>query len=216
MVVNSKCGRCGGYGASDWMFLAIDECPNCKGTGRSPFELDLCRRARLLIIGHGRHGKDSVGEILRDRHGMRSASSSEFAAQKAVFPLVSDLYPDWRAACADRHAHRDLWFHAIRAYNLRPGPSLAEQLLEHHDIYIGMRSRAELEGSRDLFDLVVWVDASDRLPPEPGGSMELGTGDADLTVDNNGPATALPGEVAKLAREIESRLSLADACARHN
>lgn len=78
----------------------------------------------LLIIGHGRHGKDSVGDILRSKYGMRAVSSSEFAAEKAVFPLVSGIYPDWRAAYEDRHAHRDLWFHAIRAYNLRPGPSL--------------------------------------------------------------------------------------------
>lgn len=176
---------------------------------------DLAGRVRLLIIGHGRHGKDSVGEILRDSFGLRVVSSSEFAAREAVFPLVADFYPDWRAAYVDRHAHRDLWFHAIRAYNLRPGPSLAAQILEDHDIYTGMRSRAEFEGARDLFDLVVWVDAARRLPPEPGGSMELGAGDADWIVDNNGPAEALPGEVAKLAREIVLRFILADACARH-
>ena len=157
---------------------------------------------RLLIIGHGRHGKDSVGDILRDHYGLRSISSSEFAAQKAVFPLVSDLYPDWRAAYEDRAAQRDLWFHAIRAYNLRPGPMLAEQILEDHDIYTGMRSRDEFERSRAMFDLVVWVDASRRLPPEPGGSMELRASDADWVVDNNGPPHALPGEVARLAWAI--------------
>jgi hypothetical protein len=47
---------------------------------------DLAGRCRLLLIGHGRHGKDSAGDILRDRYGLRSVSSSEFAAQKAVFP----------------------------------------------------------------------------------------------------------------------------------
>ncbi len=161
--------------------------------------LDLAGRCCLLLIGHGRHGKDSAGDILRDRYGLRSVSSSEFAAQKAVFPLVSDLYPDWRAAYEDRHAHRDLWFHAIRAYNLRPGPMLAEQILEAHDIYTGMRARDEFDRARRLFDLVVWVDASHRLPPEPSGSMELSADDADWIVDNNGPPDALPGEIAKLA-----------------
>jgi len=178
-------------------------------------ELSLAGACRLLIIGHGRHGKDSVGDLLRARHGLRSVSSSEFAAQHSVFPLVADLYPDWRAAYEDRHAHRDLWFHAIRAYNLRPGPMLAEQILEAHDIYTGMRSRAEFERSRALFDLVVWVDASDRLPPEPGGSMELCAGDADWVIDNNGAADALPGEVAALIAEIRERLMLSDAFARH-
>lgn len=173
-------------------------------------ELSLGGLFRLLIIGHGRHGKDSVGEILRDHYGLRSVSSSEFAAQKAVFPLVSDLYPDWRAAYEDRHAHRDLWFHAIRAYNLRPGPMLAEQILEDHDIYTGMRARAEFERSRHLFDLVVWVDASDRLPPEPGGSMELGPDDAGWIIDNNGPADALPGEIAKMLDRLTDGWRIAD------
>ncbi len=128
---------------------------------------------------------------------------------------MRDLYPDWRACYADRHALRDLWFHSIRAYNLRPGPMLAEQILEGHDIYTGMRSRDELSRSHGLFDLVVWVDASRRLPPEPGGSTELSTDDADWIIDNNGPEANLPGEVARLVEEITSRLTLADAFARN-
>lgn len=172
---------------------------------------DLGGRVRLLIIGHGRHGKDSVGDLLRDLYGLRAVSSSHFAAQKAVFPLVSDLYEDWRAAYEDRGNHRDLWFHAIRAYNLRPGKMLAEEILEEHDIYTGMRSRAEFVRARSVFDLVIWVDASDRLPPEPAGSMELSAADADLIVDNNGPADALPRKVGGLVAEIEARLGLTDA-----
>ncbi|GAB5431199.1 MAG: hypothetical protein EpisKO_05690 [Epibacterium sp.] len=152
--------------------------------------------------------------MLAREYGLRVVSSSEFAARKAVFPLVSDLYADWRAAYEDRHAHRDLWFHAITAYNLRPGPMLAEQILERHDVYTGMRRRAELEGSRHLFDLVVWVDASRRLPTEPESSMELTPADADWVVDNNGPLEDLPGEIARLTAEISERLMLSDAFAR--
>jgi hypothetical protein len=140
---------------------------------------------RILVIGHGRHGKDTAAAMLAKATGGSFVSSSEFAAQKAVFPLVSDLYPNWQAAYADRANHRELWYHAIRAYNLRPGPMLAEQILENHNIYVGMRSRAEFERSRDLFDLVIWVDRSEILPPEPGNSMELTAEDADWVLDNN-------------------------------
>lgn len=174
--------------------------------------LNLRGAVRLLIIGHGRHGKDSVGDILRDRYGLRAVSSSEFCAQKAVFPLVADLYPDWQACYADRANHRDLWFHAIRAYNLRPGPMLAQQILVDHDIYTGMRSRAEFERARDEFDLVVWVDASDRLPPEPAGSMELTRADAGFVLDNNGPVSALPGEVRRLMVDLASRVARWHGC----
>lgn len=212
---NSKCSRCKGFGVLDWAHLGIDECKVCDGSGVSPYVVDLGGSMRLLIIGHGEHGKDSVGDILRDQYGMRSVSSSEFAAQKAVFPLVADLYPDWRAAYADRHAHRELWFHAIRAYNLRPGKMLAEQILEANDIYTGMRSRAEFEKSRHVFDLVVWVDASRRLPPEPGGSMELSALDAGWVINNNGAQEDLPGEVGKLIARITDDWMLSDAFARH-
>jgi hypothetical protein len=157
---------------------------------------------KLLILGYGAHGKDTVGELLTAECGMSITSSSEFAAQKAVYPLVSDLYPDWRAAYEDRRNHRELWFHAIRAYNLRPGPMLAEQILETYDVYTGMRSREELDRSRHLFDLVVWVDASKRLPPEPEGSNELGPEDADIVIDNNGPEEELAAAMAPLFSAI--------------
>jgi hypothetical protein len=147
------------------------------------------------VIGHGRHGKDTAAALLAKTTGGSSVSSSEFAAQKAVFPLVSDLYPDWQAAYADRASHRELWYHAIRAYNLRPGPMLAEQILLDYNIYVGMRSRAEFEKSRKLFDLVIWVDRSEVLPPEPGNSMELTAGDADWILDNNKCMEHLDGQV---------------------
>lgn len=175
---------------------------SCADCGACDFgcALDLCasaqeRESRLgcgsassqkcLVIGHARHGKDTAGQMVADATGQPWVSSSEFCAQKAVFPLVADLYPDWRACFEDRDNHRQLWFHAIAAYNLRPGPMLAEQILEGHGIYVGMRRRAEFEQVRHLFDVVLWVDAAKRLPPEPDSSMELTAADADVVLDNN-------------------------------
>ena len=153
---------------------------------------------KFLIIGHGRHGKDTVGEILSANFGLRVRSSSEFAAERAVFPLMADQYPDWRGCYDDRHNHRALWYHAIRAYNLRPGPMLAEQMLAENDVYTGMRSRAEFGKSRELFDAVIWVDRSKFLPPEPSESMELMATDADHFIDNNGDLDDLCENVCSL------------------
>lgn len=165
---------------------------------------------KLLVIGHARHGKDTAAQLLADRLGLSWASSSEFVARKAIWPLVEDLgiWPDWRAAYADRDAHRELWFHAIAAYNCRPGPTLAAQLLDAHDIYTGMRKRAELDRSRDLFDLVIWVDRSEVLPPEPGASMELTAADADLLLDNNGDLARLAAGAVSLARMISAEIEI--------
>ncbi|MCG7626071.1 hypothetical protein MHM97_22165 [Epibacterium sp. Ofav1-8] len=62
---------------------------------------------------------------------------------------------------------------------------MAEQVLALAPIYVGMRSRAEFDRSKSLFDVVIWVDASKRLPLEPFSSMDLTKHDADLIVDNN-------------------------------
>ncbi|PCJ08768.1 MAG: hypothetical protein COB16_06660 [Rhodobacteraceae bacterium] len=149
----------------------------------------------FLVLGDGRHGKDTAGRMLAEITGRPYASSSEFCAQKAVFPLVSDLYPNWRACYGDRVNHRKLWFHAIAAYNQRPGPSLAEEVLVDHGAYIGMRNRAEFTASRHLFDLVLWVDRSEHVPRESRASMELGPGDADIILDNNKDLDHLEAQV---------------------
>lgn len=157
---------------------------------------------RILIIGHAQHGKDTVAEMLRDNYGLKFVSSSHFAIEKAVWPMVRDKGP-WASAeelYADRANHREMLFHAIRAYNLIPGPSLAEQMFANgFDCYVGMRSRKEFEGSRSSFHAVVWVDASERKPLESEESMELCREDADMRIDNNSDLTGLRVSVNRLA-----------------
>lgn len=166
-----------------------------------PYQPTGHKRVAILIIGHGDHGKDEAGRMVADQLGVSYVSSSEFCAQKAVYPLMADLYPDARACYADRRNHRALWYHAIKAYNLRPGPMLAEQILLDHGIYVGMRARAEFERSRHLFDLVVWVDRSENRPPEPLASNELTAEDADFVLDNNGCLDALEANVCAMLLE---------------
>lgn len=159
-------------------------------------------RPRLLIVGHGRHGKDTAAALLARRLGLSWASTSDFVGRRAVWPLVRDLYPDWPAAYADRDRHRELWFHAIRAYNLRPGPSLAAQVFARHDVYVGIRARAEFQEARALASAAIWIDAAGRVPIEGAGSIEIGPRDADWVLDNNGDLAALGRAVAGLAGRI--------------
>ena len=138
---------------------------------------------KILILGHGGHGKDLAASMLFNLHGLTHCSSSRFALGRAVWPMVKHLYVSMDAAYEDRRNHRELWFHAIAAYNRVPGNDLARELLEEFNIYTGMRSRAEFEKSRFLFDLVLWVHAEGR-PTEGQGSMELNPRDADVIVSN--------------------------------
>lgn len=68
-----------------------------------------------------------------------------------------------------------------------------------------MRSRVELDKSRKAFDLVVWVDASHRLPPESAGSMELTADDADWVLDNNSGLKHLRSGIVDLVTHLHAR-----------
>ena len=52
-----------------------------------------------------------------------------------------------------------------------------------------------------IFDLIVWVDRSEHLPPEPITSMDLVEADADVTIDNNGTLDDLARNVEALIKE---------------
>ena len=142
---------------------------------------------RLLVIGHGRHGKSSVCDWINHEFGLSYTESSKFCIAR-LYPAVADLYPNWRAAYEDRHSsddNRKMWEHLIAAYNLRPGPSLAEQIYKDFDIYCGLRRADEFLRDRALFDIVIYVDASERVNyVDP--TFGISKMEADYVVDNNG------------------------------
>lgn len=167
------------------------------------------RRPKLLILGHGRHGKDTVAELLRDEHDFTFASSSFFAAERVVRPALAVcgvVYPTLAECYADRVNHRAFWYEAIKAFNGGGKSRLAEEILVDHDIYVGMRSHAEFLASRELFDHVLWVDAVGRgLPPEPRASFDI---DYDpetmIWIDNSGTLEDLRGNVRRFVSGLST------------
>lgn len=154
---------------------------------------------KILIIGEGRHGKDTVAEMLRDYHGWSFRSSSHWCAEHVIYPAMQKragaLYlagRDWRWFYEKRHEEvfgcgRRVWFDEILKYNEENGgAAVARGVLAEVDIYVGMRSRYEFDAAmeEELFDKVIWVDRSEHLPPE-GDSMELTQNDADIIISNN-------------------------------
>tara|TARA_R110000772_G_scaffold66361_2_gene147905 strand:- start:5905 stop:6441 length:537 start_codon:yes stop_codon:yes gene_type:complete len=147
---------------------------------------------RLIIVGHARHGKDTVGGLFTKLGGYNWASSSYVAADKVVRPYLKKFYSieyDTVDECfIDRINHRAAWYDAITAYNTPDKTKLAQDIFAENDIYVGLRNKKELWAIKTagIVDHVIWVDALDRLPPEPASSMSIEPWMADYHIDNNG------------------------------
>lgn len=170
---------------------------------------DTFRQPKVLVIGHGRHGKDTVAEYMTELMGLKFVSSSIFVAQEIIWPFWGkDRYKSFDDMFQDRVNNRSTWFNLIAAYNTPDATKTASTMFERgFDIYVGMRRRAELEACKTagLFDVIIWVDASKRLPPEDLDSMELRPEDADVQLDNNGDLQFLYAQIIFLQHHLHQK-----------
>jgi len=142
----------------------------------------------ILIIGHARHGKDTVAEFLNEIFGLTFMSSSQAAADIFIYDQLKVKYGyETPEECfEDRMNHRAEWYDLICGYNKADGAALAKEILERTDIYVGMRSSIEIEAciENDLFDLIVGV-YDPRKPHEPEDSFNIDLfAEADIIIPN--------------------------------
>jgi hypothetical protein len=161
---------------------------------------------KLCIIGSARWGKDSFSEILNEEFGYTFESSSQSAANIFLYDLLKDKYgyttPE--ECFDDRVNHRQEWYEAICEYNKEDKARLAKGILERSSMYVGMRDRNEIEEcmKQGLFDLIIWVDASGRLPMEDASSFNIDKTCADIIVENNGTYEQFREKVIRLGRNL--------------
>ena len=156
---------------------------------------------KILILGHGAHGKDTIAEYLSEFTGLRFESSSSAACRAAVFPTLSKLYGyQTIGQCfSDRRNHRQEWKELITAYNTPDKGRLCKEILEVYDGYIGMRCHEEFAAVRHLFNWVLWVDASKRCPDDE--SMTIQKDNDMVVIDNNQGKIEAADNVLAFARE---------------
>lgn len=166
---------------------------------------------KLLVIGHGRHGKDTVCEILRDKYGYTFESSSRFCSKLFIFDELRDMYGymNEQACYDDRHNHRAEWYDAICSFNIPNAAALGTAILGRYDIYCGLRNKREMFALQNTgaYDYAIWVDRSEHLPPESKESMSLEQWMADFTIDNNGSVDELEFNVEQLMSNIHDQIS---------
>jgi hypothetical protein len=145
---------------------------------------------KLLIVGHARHGKDTVAEYFESKYGLQFASSSMHNAEHTVFPVLAPLYgyKTVQECFEDRGNHRSEWYDLIAARCKDDPATIGREIFEISDIYAGLRNKREFHGIKNagLIDCAIWVDRSDHLPPEDKSSMSLEPWMTDYVIDNNG------------------------------
>jgi hypothetical protein len=161
---------------------------------------------KLLLIGHARHGKDSMAEILQENFGLKFKSSSQAAAEIFIYDVLKEKYGyNTPEECfEDRVNHRAEWHQLICEYNIDDKAKLAKGILQQTDCYVGMRDYREIKEciNQNLFDLIVWVDASERLPLEDSSSFNIDKEDADIIIDNNGVYEEFENRVIRLGEAL--------------
>lgn len=154
---------------------------------------------KILILGHGRHGKDTVAEIIRAKYGIKFDSSSKAVAKIFIFDALKDKYgyKTFEECFNDRGNHRKEWHDLIVEYNKEDKGRLAKEILKENNCYVGMRSDEEFKATRELFDLVIGVYNS-RVPEENKESFDIDFWKScDVVIPNE-------GTIADLERKIEN------------
>ena len=164
------------------------------------------KEMKLCIIGAARWGKDSMAEILQEEFGLKFKSSSQASSEIFIYDALKEKYnyktPE--ECFEDRVNHRVEWHDLICEYNKNDKARLAKKILKHADAYVGMRDSSEIKEciTQGLFNLIIWVDASKRLPLESKESFNIEIRDADIIIDNNGNFEEFREKVIRLGKVL--------------
>lgn len=164
-------------------------------------------KPQVLILGNGRHGKDTVAEMIQKVHGMSFTSSSEMAAKLFLYDLLKDKYgyKSFHECYKDRHNHREEWKEAICEYNREDPARLARQIYAEYDMYVGMRDTREINECRriGLYDLIVWVhDPREAFESKLSFNIDRDMIGDHITIVNDGTLDQLRVKVNQLCRLI--------------
>lgn len=158
---------------------------------------------KILILGNARHGKDTVAELLNKHYNITFLSSSQAALDIFLYDKLKNKlnYKSKEEAHNDRINHRQLWYNEICNFNKKDKAKLAKEILNKANCYVGMRDNEEFIecNKQNLFDIIIWVDASDRLPIEEN-SFNINKSEADIIIENNTTLKDLERKIIRIGK----------------
>lgn len=153
----------------------------------------------LCFVGHGRAGKDTAGEYLRDRYGLRFVGSSSWAMR---FYVAEKLGIPVGEAWDSRHERRLEWKKILDDFREAHGHAACIRcVLRENDVVVGLRDFKELVAGRaaGLLDLIVWIE-NPRVYADP--TVQFTQSDCDITVLNDASYEAFYARLDRLATAI--------------
>lgn len=165
-------------------------------------------KPKLLILGRGRHGKDTVAEMLVDRLPLTFTSSSLAVAELLYNAWGKLIYKDVADCFNDRSNYRVMWYNFVCNYNREDKARLSKEILKISDIYVGMRDFEEYLASKPLFDFIFYVDASKRIDYIDETMKIKYCPKEMILIDNNGSKEDLSFQVKIAAELVEGKANL--------
>lgn len=160
------------------------------------------RKIKILIVGHARHGKDTLAELIGKYSGLTYKSSSIAASELFLYDIMKGKYGyiTQKECFEDRFNHRKEWHDLILDYNKNDKTRLAKNILKQADIYVGARDINEIKECirQGIFDCVIGV-YDYRKGLESYDSFNISMSEVcDFIIQNNGSLYDLEKKVAAL------------------
>jgi dephospho-CoA kinase len=157
---------------------------------------------KILIIGHARHGKTTVAEMILEEYNLTFKDSSMASAEIFIYDELKTKYgyKTFEECYEDRKQHRDEWFNLICEYNIPDKTRLATEILNRASVYVGMRANDELQAciENNIFDYIIGV-YTHRMPEEPKSSFDIDLWkECDFIIPNDGTIEDLRNKINKL------------------
>lgn len=140
-------------------------------------------KLKILIVGHGRSGKDEAAQFMQEHLGFRYGGSTSWAA----LPLMAEhlgLHP--MHAWEQRHALRQLWRNQCDVFRKQDPCLLIRRALSNDaNVITGVRGLPEIDAAiaEGLFTHIVWINRPG-TPVDP--TLDFGSERANVVILNDG------------------------------
>lgn len=163
-------------------------------------------RLKILLMGHEGHGKNTVCQLLQKNYGLSYQIASIYYAKNIIQPKLAEKYgyKNELLCWLDRHNHREEWFQLIKEYNLAHTFRTGSKIWSEFNIYSGLLDIQEYKflRARKMFDVSIWVDASERVPSETKSTITVETYHGEHLIRNHSTRSALSRSVDGLMEKL--------------